>query len=120
MFNKSFSLASLLFILLYRGLKNIAAVLGQFCAEVLYVLPLPLLKQFHQLGSSSHKNIIGDFCRHRIKTSNFFNFQSTSILSILCNRRQVVRVSIPKYSLEKQNWTIVFGIPFEGEKVVVF
>ena len=49
MFNKSFSLASLLFILLSSGvLKNIAAVLGQFCAEVIVLLPLPLLKQFHR------------------------------------------------------------------------
>ena len=34
-------------------------------------------------------------------------FQSMSILAIHCNKQQET-VSMAKYSLEKQNWTIIF------------
>ena len=40
---------------------------------------------------------------------NFFKFKSISIIAIRCIRRQET-VSIPKFSVKKQNWTISFGI----------
>ena len=40
---------------------------------------------------------------------NFFKFQSISIIAIRCIRRQET-VSIPKFSVKKQNGTISFGI----------
>ena len=41
-------------------------------------------------------------------------FQSMSILVIRCNRRQETG-SLPKYSLQKQNWTIVFDNSFDAK-----
>ena len=40
---------------------------------------------------------------------NFFKFQSISTIAIRCIRRQET-VSIPNFSVKKQNWTISFGI----------
>ena len=37
----------------------------------------------------------------------FFKFKSMSFLTIRKNRRQK-KISVPKYSLEKQKWTIIF------------
>ena len=43
----------------------------------------------------------GDFCRHSIKTwiswPNVFNFESTSIFAICCNRQRET-IAMPKYS----------------------
>ena len=53
--------------------------------------------KFHQAGALSII-VCGDSCRHNINT-NFFKFQSTSILAIRSNRRQEISFSIPKCSL---------------------
>ena len=42
-----------------------------------------------------------------------------SILVIHCNRRQEA-LSMPKYGLQQQNWTIIFGIQFMPKKVLAF
>ena len=49
--------------------------------------------KFHNYkGSNNHNNLFGEFCRHGIKIwegePNLFNFQSISILTIRCTRRQ--------------------------------
>ena len=49
--------------------------------------------------------IVSTFC----SIINYFKFQSMSILAIRSNRRQET-VSIPKYSLIWQNWTITFEL----------
>ena len=65
--------------------------------------------KFHQ-GALVTTIVFGDFCRQSIKLekmTNFFKFQSMPILAIRYNRR-LETVSVPKYSLQQQNLTIIF------------
>ena len=57
------------------------------------------------------------FCWHLLKAwkklSNFFKFQTMSILAICCNRRQEA-VSMLEYSLKQHIWTIIVIFAREG------
>ena len=75
-------------------------------------------------GSTNHNNhFLVIFAGVELKPwkswANFLKkFQSMSILVIHCNRWQEA-LSMPKYGLQQQNWTI-FGIQFMQKKVVAF
>ena len=88
-------------------------VLGQFCAEVITLVPLPIRKMFLEIyeenikqissGSTTHNIFLEILAGRALKLENSgptsSTFQSMSILVIRCNRRQET-VSMPRNSLK--------------------
>ena len=101
--------------------KIFNAVLGQFCAEVITLAFARIQKALFnrdvkKLLNKLHQGaitVIMVFAVIALKLEkglpNFFKFQSICMIAIRCIRRQET-VSIPKFSVKKQNWTIIFGI----------